>query len=93
MENQEILNLAAFNKLVLNEAEARQTEEYLNFALAALNKMGEVACADVTPLIHSVELTNVFREDVAAKTVSREQILANAPQQSEGCFQVPKVVD
>lgn len=93
MDKQLIINLANFNKLFLTDEETLQMEEYLEFALASLAKMNEVDCEDVLPLIHCVDLTNVFRQDIAAKTVSREEVLANAPQQSERCFQVPRVVE
>ena len=36
---------------------------------------------------------NVFREDVRKPSAPREEILANAPQQLEGCYAVPRVVD
>lgn len=36
---------------------------------------------------------NVFREDVVEPSLTREQVLANAPRKAAGCILVPKVID
>ncbi|PKM52991.1 MAG: Asp-tRNA(Asn)/Glu-tRNA(Gln) amidotransferase GatCAB subunit C, partial [Firmicutes bacterium HGW-Firmicutes-5] len=36
---------------------------------------------------------NVFRDDVARPSMDREKLLRNAPNQENGCFSVPKVVE
>lgn len=93
VDKKTLLNLAAANKLNLTVEEEKQLDEYMDFALLALDKMQEVATENVQPLIHCVDFTNVFRQDEVAKTVSRDELLANAPQESEGCFKVPMVVE
>ena len=37
-------------------------------------------------------VTNVFREDVVTNRDERDSILANAPEQKDGAFKVPKTV-
>jgi aspartyl-tRNA(Asn)/glutamyl-tRNA(Gln) amidotransferase subunit C len=39
------------------------------------------------------EEVNVFREDIAKNTFSREKGLKNAPSQNGEYFQVPKVIE
>jgi aspartyl-tRNA(Asn)/glutamyl-tRNA(Gln) amidotransferase subunit C len=46
----------------------------------------------VRPTSHALALTNAFREDVEAQHLVREVSLANAPEQEDGNFLVPKVV-
>jgi len=47
----------------------------------------------VRPLVTVLDLNNVFREDVAVKLISREEILATAPEQHDGYFQVPGTLE
>ena len=93
MDKQEMLELAAFGKLRLTDPEAEEMERYLRFALDALDHMSEIVTDQTVPMIHSVELSNVFREDIARQAIPRERILANAPEQEDGCFRVPMVLD
>jgi len=45
------------------------------------------------PLVSVLELRNVMREDKARKLVTRDEILANAPEQYDGYFQVPGTLE
>jgi aspartyl-tRNA(Asn)/glutamyl-tRNA(Gln) amidotransferase subunit C len=36
---------------------------------------------------------NVFREDIVEPSLTREQVLANAPRKAAGCILVPKIID
>ena len=46
----------------------------------------------VAPLAHVLPIENVFREDDVGQCFRQEEVLANAPEQSDGMFQVPKIV-
>ena len=45
------------------------------------------------PLVTVLDLQNVIREDVAAKVLSREELLINAPEQYDGYISVPAAID
>ena len=53
----------------------------------------------IEPLVTVLDLHSIVREDITSKTVSREELLANAPKQSntpersDGYFQVPAAID
>jgi len=47
----------------------------------------------VEPLVSVLDLNNVLREDAAKKFISRDELLANAPEQHDGYFQVPAAID
>ncbi len=42
---------------------------------------------------HVFPVHNVFREDVVTNGDERDAVLANAPEQKDGQFQVPKTVE
>ena len=41
---------------------------------------------------HAVELHNVLREDVMKPSLDHDLALSNAPEEDDGCFRVPRVV-
>jgi aspartyl-tRNA(Asn)/glutamyl-tRNA(Gln) amidotransferase subunit C len=45
------------------------------------------------PTAHAVPIQNVFRDDEVRPSFDPETALANAPQQQDSCFRVPKVLD
>ena len=56
-------------------------------------KMEKVDTEGVEPLITVLDLRNVLREDVSCQIVERDTLLANAPEEYDGYFQVPKTID
>ena len=42
---------------------------------------------------HTAAVHNRFREDTVKPSMSREELLTNAPKAEDGCFVVPRVVD
>ena len=52
-----------------------------------------VDTSHVEPTSHVLPLKNVLRQDVPAESMPREEILANAPDKSKGCFRVPKIIE
>jgi len=52
-----------------------------------------IDAGNVAPLVSVLDLHNVMREDVAKKLLPRHEILANAPEQYDGYFQVPGTLE
>ena len=57
-----------------------------------VEQIQELDLADVAPLSHGGDATNVFRPDDTRPCLSRDQALGNAPATQDGCFQVPRVI-
>lgn len=57
-----------------------------------MQTLQKIDTTGVEPTTHALPLTNVFREDVVGKTLSREEALANAPEHTEESFKVPKIL-
>ena len=56
-------------------------------------RLNEADTEGLEPTYHILPLENVFREDVVTSNFDRDKLLANAPSQYNGCFEVPKVVE
>jgi aspartyl-tRNA(Asn)/glutamyl-tRNA(Gln) amidotransferase subunit C len=57
-----------------------------------VKKLDEPNTEDVQPLSHTLELVNVFRDDIPQESLKQETALANAPARSGAFFRVPKVI-
>jgi aspartyl-tRNA(Asn)/glutamyl-tRNA(Gln) amidotransferase subunit C len=44
-------------------------------------------------MTHAMPLSNAFREDIVAPSLSNESALANAPETRASSFRVPKVIE
>ena len=93
MEKSQFDFLARFNKFILNKEEEHQLQQALDKELELLVPLGQLDTSGVEPMVFSVPMRQMFREDKAEKTISREQILAIAPEVSEGSYLVPRVAD
>ena len=73
-------------KLALSEEEKEQAKKDMGAML------GELDTSNVEPMSHAFPVFNVFREDVVTNGDGSEETLANAPEQKNGAFKVPKTV-
>jgi aspartyl-tRNA(Asn)/glutamyl-tRNA(Gln) amidotransferase subunit C len=90
--NQEILHVSHLARLEIEEAAVEKLAGQIGDILAYVDQLKQVETEGVRPTSHALALTNAFREDVEAQHLPREVSLANAPQQDDGSFVVPKVV-
>ncbi|MCR4963036.1 MAG: aspartyl/glutamyl-tRNA amidotransferase subunit C [Firmicutes bacterium] len=82
-----------FNKFVLEGEEKEELRDLIRWQLSQLAPLAELDCGDTPPMIYLTSLRQVLREDVAEQTVSREEILACAPEEMDGAYVTPRVAD
>jgi aspartyl-tRNA(Asn)/glutamyl-tRNA(Gln) amidotransferase subunit C len=75
--------------LDLTEGERELLDARLDALTESFAELERIDTDDAEPLVTVLDTQNVLREDVALKLVTREELLANAPQQCEGYYQVP----
>lgn len=80
--------MAALARLGLTEAETVLMQEQLSSILGHIDALNELDTDAISPTAQVIALTNVLREDVVEPSLPREQVLQNAPRQSDGCFEV-----
>jgi aspartyl-tRNA(Asn)/glutamyl-tRNA(Gln) amidotransferase subunit C len=93
ISREEVAHLARLARLAVTEDELDMFAGQLDVILQAVAQVGEVAAVDVPPTSHSVPLTNVLREDVIVPGLSREDVLAGAPDAEDNRFRVPRILD
>ena len=92
IDDETMENVCILAKLSLSEAEKEQAKADMQKMLDYVEKLDELDTSSVEPMSHIFEATNVFREDVVTNTDQHEAMLANAPKQKEGQYQVPKTI-
>ncbi|WP_270165630.1 Asp-tRNA(Asn)/Glu-tRNA(Gln) amidotransferase subunit GatC [Paenibacillus sp. SYP-B4298] len=89
----DVEHVAALARLELSEAEKEQFTGQLNAILKYAEKLGELDTDNVPPTSHVQPITNVMREDVSRPSVGVEKAMRNAPDEDEGQFRVPAVLE
>ena len=90
MEN--IKEYEAMAKLDLLDDERRQVSAIATRLIDSFGALSSINTDGVEPLVTVLDVQNVLREDISTKMLSRDELLANAPMQSDGYFQVPKTL-
>ena len=90
ISQEEIKNIALLSRLEIKDLEA--AEKALSNILTYVKELEELDLTDVEPMAHAVPLQNVYRPDEMKPSLSREEALQNAPEEENGYFRVPRVV-
>ena len=89
----QIEHIANLARLTLSDEEQAMYREQLSDILAHFEKLQALDTADISPTATVLPLRSVMREDGVKPNLSRERILANAPDDEDGCFKVPAVLE
>lgn len=87
----DVEHVAKLARLELSEEEKQKFTEQLSHILDYFNQLNEVNTENVEPMAHPVPSVNVMREDSVCLPYDRDKILANAPDEEDGYFRVPKI--
>jgi aspartyl-tRNA(Asn)/glutamyl-tRNA(Gln) amidotransferase subunit C len=89
----DVLHLAQLSSLQLADNEVAALQQTIDDILGYVAQLGELDTAGVEPTYQVTGLENVWRDDtVQTSDVSRDQLLALAPDSSDGQVKVPKVL-
>jgi aspartyl-tRNA(Asn)/glutamyl-tRNA(Gln) amidotransferase subunit C len=89
---EEVLYVARLARLDLEADAIDKFAGQIDEILGYIEKLNQVDTEGVKPTSHAISLTNAFRDDVERQHLARERALANAPEEDEGCFVVPRVI-
>lgn len=88
----DVARLAALARIRLTEQECAELAPELDVILESVASVSEVAGPDVPLATHAMPMTNVFRADVVAPSLTQEQALSGAPAREDGRFRVPQIL-
>jgi len=89
----QVEHVAQLARLALTEPELDALTGDMDAILGYVEKLNELDTDHIVPTAHAVPMENAFRGDAAHASIGTEKALQNAPEDSDGCFLVPKVIE
>ena len=93
LSEDDVRKVAELARLNLTEQEVAELRPQLSKLIDYVAVLEEVATDEVEPMVHAIEQTDVFREDVPTEPLPREAALANAPKSDGNYFLVPPIIE
>lgn len=93
ISKEDVEYVAELAKLILDEEAKERLTREMGEILSYMDKLNELDTEGIEPMMHVLDITNVFREDVVGESLSNEEALANAPASHDGYFTVPRILD
>lgn len=87
----DVEHVAKLARLELTEDEKELYTKQLGDVLKYVDQMNEVDTSDVKPMTQVIDFVNVIREDKVYYEHTKEELMANAPEEENGFFKVPKI--
>jgi len=89
----DVEHVANLARLELSEEEKHKFAEQLTQILQYAEKLNELDTDNVEPMSHAVPHSNVMRDDEVKPSLDLEQIMLNAPDEEDGQFRVPAILE
>ena len=93
LDADKVRKVALLARLKLSDAEVNDYASKLGSVLQYVDTLNEVNTDGVEPMVHAVELSNVFRPDVVTASLPRSDALRNAPKTDGTFFLVPQILE
>ncbi|MGV2886961.1 Asp-tRNA(Asn)/Glu-tRNA(Gln) amidotransferase subunit GatC [Paenibacillus taichungensis] len=93
ISNNDVQHVAKLARLNLTAEEEQTLTGQLNAILKYAEKLNELDTENIEPTTHVLHVSNVMREDETKESLSIEQVMHNAPEEEDGQFKVPAVME
>ena len=90
---EQVEHVARLARLEVSDDEKTVFARQLSSILTHIDQLKGLDTAGVEPTATVLPADNVFREDEVRPSLTQEQALANAPDQADGFFRVPKILE
>ncbi|VEN75199.1 Aspartyl/glutamyl-tRNA(Asn/Gln) amidotransferase subunit C [Candidatus Desulfarcum epimagneticum] len=89
----EIVHVAELARLDLSGESMADFARQIGEILEYVDTLAKADTEGVAPTFHAVSLTNALRDDEKKAPADRDALLANAPEEDEGLFVAPKIIE
>ena len=89
----EVEHVAKLARLELSEDEKGIFTRQLSAILTYMDQLKTLDTRGVEPTMTVLPTENVFRDDEVRPSLPQESALANAPEQADGFFRVPRILE
>ena len=92
LTRQDVEKVALLARLKFDEAELEKITKRMVQIVQYVDKLSELNTEDVEPMAHALDIQNALAEDESRPSLSRNEVLKNAPKHDEEYFLVPAVL-
>ena len=89
----DIEKVARLARLELSEEEKETFGNQMEQILTYMDQLNRLDTSGVEPTSHAIPIYNVFRDDEVKPSFPHEEVLAIAPDEEEGHFKVPRIIE
>ncbi len=89
----DIEKVARLARLELSEEEKVTFGNQLEQILTYMEQLNRLSTTGVEPTSHAIPIHNAFREDVSRPSFQQEEVLGISPDQEDGHFKVPRIIE
>jgi aspartyl-tRNA(Asn)/glutamyl-tRNA(Gln) amidotransferase subunit C len=89
----DIEKVARLARLELSEEEKVTFGDQLEQILTYMEQLNRLDTAGVEPTSHAIPIHNAFREDETRPSFPQEEVLSISPDQENGHFKVPRIIE
>jgi aspartyl-tRNA(Asn)/glutamyl-tRNA(Gln) amidotransferase subunit C len=93
LDLEQVRRIAHLARIEVTDAEAERTLAQLADIFAMIERMRAVDTTGIEPMAHPLGGSQRLRDDVVTETDRRGENMRNAPEQQDGLFLVPKVIE
>jgi aspartyl-tRNA(Asn)/glutamyl-tRNA(Gln) amidotransferase subunit C len=88
----DVEHVAMLARLAISPEEKEMFTQQMNVILEYVEQLNALDTDGIVPTSHVIPMQNVMRDDLVTPSLTREQVLQNAPETEDGCFKVPRIV-
>lgn len=93
MDKATVRKVARLGRLALSDEELERMGVQINGILKWIEQLAEVNTDNIEPLANVVDIDLKLRKDEVTDGGDASKVLSNAPEESQGFYVVPKVVE
>ncbi|OGC11676.1 asparaginyl/glutamyl-tRNA amidotransferase subunit C [candidate division WOR-1 bacterium RIFOXYA12_FULL_52_29] len=89
----DVEHVAKLARLGLTDEEKKLFGPQLSAILGYAENLNQLSTGNVLPTSHAIPIKNVLREDKVIPCANVDDIMANAPDEADHMFRVPRIVE
>ena len=90
---EQVKHVAHLARLAVTDEEAEKFIKHLDAIIEYAELLNELDTENVEPTTHVLDIKNVLRDDQPRSWLTQEEALKNAPDQKDGQFRVPSIIE
>nr|WP_239587956.1 Asp-tRNA(Asn)/Glu-tRNA(Gln) amidotransferase subunit GatC [Gracilibacillus alcaliphilus] len=93
ISKEQVKHVANLARLAVTEEEVEMFTQQLGDIINYAELLNELDTTDVKPTTHVLDLKNVMRKDEPREWITKDEAMKNAPDQANGQFRVPSILE